>query len=376
MESGNSTSPAASVSNPHRSREEIARALEQWDRCRPEVSQRQFAKQADLPRSSLQFWVERREQLPLPPELARLWESPVGVQCLRQIVLALHLVFEHDCHCGLRHLSRFLELAQLDRVVASSFGSQQAYAARVTELLNEYARSQQQQLAPQMPQRQITVCEDETFHPEVCLVAIEPVSGFILLEGYRDQRDAATWNTSLKTALDGLPVTVIQTVSDEAAALKAHARDGLKAHHSPDVFHVQQELSRASSSPLAARVRQADRALDSANQTLTARLAESDACRQQCPDTSSLADLDRQAVAAKQARDAAIAQAQTCREQQEKMQQARRGVSLDDHPFDLNNGAPRDAAEAQRLLAARFDEIDRLATQTGLSQSCRDARRP
>lgn len=212
MESGNSTSPTAANPAVRRSRDEVARALQQLDRRQPDVSQRQFAKDAHLPRSSLQFWVQRREQLPLPLELARLWESPVGVLLLQRIVLALHLVFEHDCHCGIRHISRFLELAQLDRVVGSSFGSQQAYAARVTELINEYGRSQQQQLAVQMPPRQITICEDETFHPEVCLVAIEPVSGFIVLEGYRDQRDAATWNTSLETALSGLPVTIIRSI--------------------------------------------------------------------------------------------------------------------------------------------------------------------
>jgi len=29
---------------------------------------------------------------------------------------------------------------------------------------------------------EVTVCEDETYHPEICLVALEPVSNFILLE--------------------------------------------------------------------------------------------------------------------------------------------------------------------------------------------------
>ena len=33
-----------------------------------------------------------------------------------------------------------------------------------------------------MPQKEITVCQGETLHPETCLVAIEPVSNFILLE--------------------------------------------------------------------------------------------------------------------------------------------------------------------------------------------------
>jgi len=371
MESGDSTSPNASANTVRWSREEIAQALDQWDRCRPDISQRQFARQAGLPRSTLQFWARRREQLPLEPALARFLESPVGVALLQRIVTALHLIFEQDGTCGLRNISRFLELTQLDRVIASSYGSQQAYATAVTEQINEYGRFQQQWLAAQMPARSITVCEDETFHPEICLVAIEPVSGFIVLEAYRDQRDAQTWNASLAAALCGLPVTVIQTVSDEAAALKAHARDGLGAHHSPDLFHVEQELSRASSGPLAARVRRAEHAVLQANEAVATRLAERDACRQQCSGTDALAELDRQAAAAEQARHAAITQVQSCRQQQEQMRQARRGVSADDHPFDLSCGTPRDAAEVERLLLACFDEIERLAGETGLSESCR-----
>lgn len=35
-----------------------------------------------------------------------------------------------------------------------------------------------------MPKKMIMLCEDETFHPEICLVAIEPVSNFILVERY------------------------------------------------------------------------------------------------------------------------------------------------------------------------------------------------
>jgi len=49
-----------------------------------------------------------------------------------------------------------------------------------------------QVLAAQMPQRRITVCENETYHPESCLVAVEPVSNFILRECYAPDRSAAT----------------------------------------------------------------------------------------------------------------------------------------------------------------------------------------
>ncbi|MFK5953981.1 MAG: hypothetical protein QM498_13040, partial [Desulfobacterium sp.] len=32
------------------------------------------------------------------------------------------------------------------------------------------------------PEKLITLCEDETFHPQTCLVAIEPESNYIILE--------------------------------------------------------------------------------------------------------------------------------------------------------------------------------------------------
>ena len=53
-------------------------------------------------------------------------------------------------------------------------------------------------------------CEDETFHPQICLVAIEPVSHYLLLEEYSPKRDAETWNQVLDERLAGWPVTVCQ----------------------------------------------------------------------------------------------------------------------------------------------------------------------
>ena len=79
---------------------------------------------------------------------------------------------------------------------------------------------------------------DEIFHPEICLVAIEPVSNFILVERYAMDRKAKTWDESVRDALDNFPVEVIQVASDEGRSLISHALEGLKVHHSPDCFHV------------------------------------------------------------------------------------------------------------------------------------------
>lgn len=122
-----------------------------------------------------------------------------------------------------------------------------------------YAEQERERLAPGMPPRKISLCEDETYHPEICLVALEPVSGFILRECYAADRSAATWTRVLAQALDGLPVEVIQGTDDEAKGLLRHVERDLGAHHSPDVFHFhfQHKVSKAVALPLVREIEQA-----------------------------------------------------------------------------------------------------------------------
>ena len=109
----------------------------------------------------------------------------------------------------------------------------------------QFGQEEDQRLADQMPPQDISIAEDETFHPQCCLVGIEPVSNFILLEQYADRRDANTWDRCLNERLVALPITVVQVTSDQAKALIRHAECCLGAHHSPDLFHVQHETVKA-----------------------------------------------------------------------------------------------------------------------------------
>ena len=67
-----------------------------------------------------------------------------------------------------------------------------------------------------MPLKKITVAEDETFHSETCLVSMEVVSNFILLEKYADDRTAKTWNQVMDAATKELNVEIFQSVGDGA----------------------------------------------------------------------------------------------------------------------------------------------------------------
>jgi hypothetical protein len=107
-------------------------------------------------------------------------------------VIAAHLVITLLAGAGIRLVCEFLKLSGLAPFVAASYGSQHKINVAVEEAVVAYAEQQREALAQGMPERRITVCEDETYHPEICLVGLEPVSNFILLERYARDRNERT----------------------------------------------------------------------------------------------------------------------------------------------------------------------------------------
>jgi len=219
--------------------------------------QRQIAADLGVARSTLQDWCKPSPVGAAPAALAAFVETPAGMRWLHQIVLAAHFTITLQGGAGIRVVCQFLELSGLSAFVGTSYGTQQGLNAALEEAVVAVAGEQRTALAVGMAHRSVTVCEDETFHPQICLVALEPVSGLIVLEQYAADRTAATWTQALDDALSGLSVTVIQGTSDEATALRRHVGVDLDAHHSPDLFHGQQWVSKAASLHLARQVRQA-----------------------------------------------------------------------------------------------------------------------
>ena len=123
-------------------------------------------------------------------------------------------------------------------------------------------------LAQDMPTKAITLAKDETFTGGLCLVAAEPKSNYIVLEQAAHARDQDTWQALMEKALSGLHCQVIQSTSDEAPGLLAYVAHHLGAHHSPDLFHVQHELVKAVSGPMATKQRAAAKAATKAQERL------------------------------------------------------------------------------------------------------------
>src|SRR5215471_6089950 len=170
--------------------------------------------------------------------------------------------------CGMRLVCLVLELTGLNRFVGASYGTKQQVNRHVEDAIVAYRHEERARLSHEMPRKDLTMTQDATWTGGLCLVGIEPVSHDIVLEQAAPARDHDTWQACMEPALAGLNCQVIQSTSDEAPGLLAYVEQHLRAHHSPDLFHVQHELSKAVAAPLAVKQRAAAKAVTQAEETL------------------------------------------------------------------------------------------------------------
>jgi len=330
-------------------------------------SERSFSKASGVPRTTLQYWRTRRAHIEAAPRVVAFFESPEGVVFLERLTLAAHFVMTLMGHCGIRLVSTFLEHAGLDRFIGCSYGAQHQVSSEVLDLVTTYGEEEQARLAKSMPHKKITLCLDETFPARgQCLVAMEPVSGFLLLEAYREKRDADTWNCAIESATKELDVIVEQVTSDEAKALIRHAKDQ-NAHHSPDLFHVQQEITRALGRSMALPVRTANEALIDSVSNLESQEDAKRAYEQGPRRSGRPPAFDKRIRNADDKVTRHRAALETARAQQARYTTALHGVSDEYHPYVLETGAPRTSEALADELQARFSKLDELATGVRLS---------
>jgi len=337
-------------------------------------SQRQAAKVLDVPRSTLQAWRAYQERLDESPAVVAFFHSVAGLAFLHRLVLATHLVYTEVGACGIRLVCLFLQLTGLNRFVGASYGTQQQVNRRVEEAIVAYRQEERVRLAHEMPHKVITLAQDETFTGGLCLVGIEPVSNYILLEQTAQARDQDTWNTLMEQALSGLNCQVMQSTSDEAPGLLAYVEHHLGAHHSPDLFHVQHELSKAVSAPMAVKQRAAEKAVTTAEEQRT-RVQEHTQHNSAHPGrrgpgrprkvAPSLAQATQDVEATRQ-------EHQRLSEQREQVTQSIRAIGHAYHFVDLERGVRRNGKLITGDIQRHIDTIRTIAQQEGLSQACLD----
>jgi hypothetical protein len=338
------------------------------------VSQRQAAKQLQVPRTTLQAWQSWHETLDICPHVAQFFQGGPGLAFLHRLVLALHLVCVEVGACGIRLVCLLLHLTGLDRFVAASYGAQQHVNLQVEQAIVDYQHTETPRLAKAMPRKVITMTQDETFTGGLCLVASDPVSNFIILEQLAQARDQDSWNELLAPALAQLNCEVIQSTSDEAPGILAYVEHQLSAHHSPDLFHVQHELSKAVCAPLATKERAAHKALIEAKE----QLDQAQACLES-PDTQREkrgAGRPPQApmslAHAQQTREAASREHERLAQQRKQGKQSIEAIGQAYHFVDLERGVRRNGQLIASDIRTQIETIRRVAQQEHLSQSSLD----
>jgi hypothetical protein len=255
--------------HPHWHRTERAERFDQYLALQAQgVSQRQAAHKLEVPRSTLQAWQAYHESLDEQPAVVAFFHSAPGLAFLHRLVLGIYLVCTEVGACGLRLVCLLLQLTGLDRFVGASYGTQHQVNRQVEEAIVAYRREESARLARDRPTKNITVAKDATCTGGLGLVARDPESNDILLAQAAPGRDQDPWQALMEQALSGLHGRVLQSTSDEAPGWLAYVEHSLGAHHSPDVCHVQQELVKAVSGPMATKQRAAGKAATEAQETL------------------------------------------------------------------------------------------------------------
>ena len=359
-------------SQPRWDRFERADLFEQYRELRTQgFSERQVAKELKVPRTTLQAWRVWHDTLDICPHVAEFFQSGPGLAFLHRLVIAFHMVCVEVGACGIRLVCLFLNLTGLNRFVAASYGAQQQVNVQVEQAMVTYGQDETAYLAQDMPQQDLTVTQDETFTGGLCLITMDPDSNFIILEQPAQTRDQTSWNEHMEPALAQFNCRVIQSTSDEAAGLLAYVEHYLEAHHSPDLFHVQHELVKAVSGPMATKERAALKAVSEATEQLERLQSHpkntDDESEKRGPGRPPKAPVSREQ--AEQTLEAATQEHQRLAAQREQVKASIKGIGHDYHFVDLERGVRRNGQLIASDIQGHIEQVRTVAQEEGLSQS-------
>ena len=371
METSYNESPDVAIGKDKWERADAAKLVSDFETWNQTISQRDFAEMADVPRSTLRYWLARKNSIDAHPVLIEFFENPVGIAFLHRLVTAAHFSFTKDGTASIHNVSNFLEESGLSAFVASSYSSQRRVSKQLDDNIIQFGKIENERLGQQMPGKKITLCEDETFHPEICLVAIEPVSNFILVEKYAMDRKTKTWDEAVCDGLENLPVEVIQVASDEGRSLISHALKGLKVHHSPDCFHVIYEIGRGTCGALMSKIRKAEKEHENAiKQALKIENEKEKFDGAEKRPRGRRPHFEERIEQAKQKEQQAKEDLDQARLNQETVRNAKAEIGRVYHPYDLKTGKRQDSDTVSELLSDCFDEIHKATID--LSDRCKD----
>lgn len=343
-----------------RSQSEVCRKIIAFEEIfslhKHEKSAREVAAFLDVPNSTMQSWMSRKTTQELPPEVTDFISTLAGKEFLQRIFMSVYQV-THFGAGGIRGMQEFLELSMLDRFIASSYGALQKFSVRSEEYIVAFGEQEEKRLAEKMNKRKITAGLDELFRGKrPCLVAIDVVSNFILLEKFTEDRKTATWGNELKPRTDGLNVELGQVVSDLCGGIRACAKE-LGATHIPEVFHAQYEITKATAGALASQEREFEKLVSEAEEKVEKVVKKHGNESEKAKEAMQVLGLRKFGLERRQER---------CK----KVKDAKKELGRIHHPIDLSTGKLQTAEIMKEKFDAQTKIIDTTAKEACLSASC------
>lgn len=343
----------------YRPRQEIARTYITFQELtKPLIgkSQRSASQLLKVPRSTIQSWEKAQTVSEIESEIDKFFTSPMGSKCIHRIVLAAITVISFG-GSGVRGVQEFLRLSKLNHWVASSTGALYRWIGLVEEKIVLFGQEQTRLLAKDMPLKRISIAEDESFHHgRPCLVAIEAVSNFILVERYVKERSKETWDLAVSEGLKDLHVKIVQSTSDEGKAILSHVKHELHAEHSPDLFHVQQELTRATAAPLHAQEKEFESLAEKAKQQLERSIKK----------YGEGSSMTIEAARTHRCRNAGL---ELRKKRRHKVKEAIKQIGRDYHPINIITGQWRKPEEVKARFEKSLEDVETACREAELSES-------
>lgn len=344
-----------------RSSSEIARKIVAFQELislnQTKITARGAAALLEIPNSTMQSWCTQKDGDQVCSELLEFVSKPAGQEFIQRIMTSAYFVIHFE-KGGIRSVQKFLELSKLDKFVASSEGALHAYSVRCEDHIVAFGDYEEKQLAKKAVGRKITAGLDEMFrgrHP--CLVAIEVVSGYILLEKFTEDRTAETWTKELKPRLEELNVELDQVVSDLCGGIRACTKK-MGATHIPELFHAQYEISKATAAALSSQERAFAKNLNESEEKLKKVVTK-------------YGEDSAQAEKAKGIRNLCQLAAESTKERSNKVKVAKKELGMIHHPINLQTGELQTAEAVKERFHNQLTIIEKCADEADLSKSCK-----
>lgn len=332
------------------------------------LTQLEAADELGVARTTLLGWVARGASGALTPAQRAFFESPDGVQFLRVLVVGALFVMNLCGGLGVAMVRTFFTVTGLHTLVACSESSLRKTRDAMITATGAWGDGQDATLAKGMVPKDLIAGFDENFHEAMMLVAMDAVSGFLLVEKASERRDAKTWAAALREGITKWPVRLIGLMGDEAKGMIRCAMVELGVLKGSDLFHVQHEICRGVSGVIGRLVRAAEKARDKATEALEAvkKAREEYAATAHGPGRPPLWQARQDAAAlALAAAEQQVAQAQ---EHREAVNASVRDLGERYHPVNLTTGALLSTEAVESRLLEGFDAIWASAARAGLGE--------